>query len=382
MQAIESFLLSLRPLTLRAARFPHETHESFAARMLRARKYVVPDAVALAESIARWRQETNVAEKGRAHTESILGMPKDILVAFYPHAYLNVRDAQGRPVYFERTGSIDVDALLASTTLDKIVDWHLHTLEAISVPLMARATRERTDGAIVDSITNVIDCQGISMTMLNASTRSYLKALTDLDKVYYPELLGKMLIINAPSIFSAIWAIVSPFLDSRTRDKITIVGTDYYDHLVQLLGSSERVPVEYGGRLAVEGGLYKTNAQSITIPAGQQSTLETHVDANRTFSFQYLCRPADIDISISFVRDIDHEPSLVWQTNEAPSDTLKHYSRTEPVEGTYVVTLDNRRGWKQRMMTVCLETTLTHEERLAAHNDFLQSLSLDPLVSE
>lgn len=229
--------------------------------MLRARKFNLEDAMALVEKIAQWRRETKVADKGRQHTDSVLSMSRDILVAFYPHAYLNVRDAQGRPVYFEKTGSIDVDGLLASTTLEKVIDWHLHTLEAFVVPLMARATRERTDGQVIDSITNVLDCEGLSLGMITGHTREYLKALTDLDKVYYPELLGKMLIINAPTVFSAIWAIVSPFLDPRTRDKITVCGSNYFDQLVELMGSSERVPVEYGGRLSIEGGLFPTRTQ-------------------------------------------------------------------------------------------------------------------------
>lgn len=211
-------------------------------------------------------------------------MPTDILKNMYPHAYLNVRDAQGRPVYFEKTGAIDIQGLLASTTLEKIVNWHLHVLESVSIPLMARATRERTDGQIVDSVTNVLDCQGITLGMLNGPTRDYLKSLTELDKLYYPEMLGKMLIINAPTMFSAIWAIVSPFLDSRTRDKITVCGADYYDKLVELMGSSERVPVEYGGRLLNPESLYATQTQRITVDSNDSIVLSHHVDADRTFS--------------------------------------------------------------------------------------------------
>ncbi len=41
---------------------------------------------------------------------------------------------------------------------------------------------------------------------------------------YFPEHLGTMFIINAPMIFSAIWAVVNPLLEERTRKKIMVLG--------------------------------------------------------------------------------------------------------------------------------------------------------------
>ena len=40
----------------------------------------------------------------------------------------------------------------------------------------------------------------------------------------YPETLGKMYIINAGMLFSAVWTIVKPFLDPVTQSKIVIIS--------------------------------------------------------------------------------------------------------------------------------------------------------------
>jgi hypothetical protein len=40
---------------------------------------------------------------------------------------------------------------------------------------------------------------------------------------YYPERLGTLFILNAPFIFGAVWKVVSPFIDSRTRKKVRAV---------------------------------------------------------------------------------------------------------------------------------------------------------------
>ena len=37
---------------------------------------------------------------------------------------------------------------------------------------------------------------------------------------YYPEIMGQMFIVNAPFLFTGVWAVVKSFLDERTRNKI------------------------------------------------------------------------------------------------------------------------------------------------------------------
>ena len=38
----------------------------------------------------------------------------------------------------------------------------------------------------------------------------------------YPECLGKFFIVNAPMMFTAIWAAIKPWVDEKTKKKITV----------------------------------------------------------------------------------------------------------------------------------------------------------------
>ena len=49
----------------------------------------------------------------------------------------------------------------------------------------------------------------------------------------YPEILGNMFIINAPFLFTGIWAIVKVWIDDKTKEKIKILGGSYKKELLQ-----------------------------------------------------------------------------------------------------------------------------------------------------
>ena len=62
--------------------------------------------------------------------------------------------------------------------------------------------------------------------------------------------LHKMIMINAPWYFSAIWALVSFCVDPVTAEKISIVGSDYTAVLQDLI-DEDNIPVEMGGKANV-----------------------------------------------------------------------------------------------------------------------------------
>ncbi|KAJ4749628.1 Sec14p-like phosphatidylinositol transfer family protein [Rhynchospora pubera] len=55
----------------------------------------------------------------------------------------------------------------------------------------------------------------------NLDIRGYLAAL-DIMQNYYPERLGKVLLINVPFVFMKIWKIISPFIDKNTKKSLYI----------------------------------------------------------------------------------------------------------------------------------------------------------------
>ena len=62
------------------------------------------------------------------------------------------------------------------------------------------------------------------MALWNKKTIRLLKQALKINSDYYPEIMGKMVIANAPAIFTGVWAIVKGWIDEKTRKKIVVVG--------------------------------------------------------------------------------------------------------------------------------------------------------------
>ena len=94
-------------------RFPCEPREYFAARCLRARKYGLADALKLVDVTTAWRKEVNIKQLQSREASDILGCLEDELQFFYQKSYFACRDNDGRPVYVERGGTVDVEAMFS-----------------------------------------------------------------------------------------------------------------------------------------------------------------------------------------------------------------------------------------------------------------------------
>ncbi len=65
------------------------------------------------------------------------------------------------------------------------------------------------------------------MKIFSKKVYALIQLASKIGQDYYPEIMGQMYIINAPLLFSGVWAIVKGFLDERTRKKISIQGSKY-----------------------------------------------------------------------------------------------------------------------------------------------------------
>lgn len=64
--------------------------------------------------------------------------------------------------------------------------------------------------------------------------------------------MGNMYIVNAPMLFTGVWAVVKGFLDEKTRSKIKIMGGTFKKELLELV-ESENLPEFLGGTCKCEG---------------------------------------------------------------------------------------------------------------------------------
>jgi hypothetical protein len=82
---------------------------------------------------------------------------------------------------------------------------------------------------------------GVGMSHLSGEVKRLMSTLTKYDQDNYPEMLGRICIINAPLVFKAIWALVKPLLNPRTLSKIQVCApacrrrAGVHAHMVSLL---------------------------------------------------------------------------------------------------------------------------------------------------
>ena len=54
-----------------------------------------------------------------------------------------------------------------------------------------------------------------------------LQELSTITADYYPECMGKMMVINGGMTLTGVWAVVKAWLDEKTRNAIVIKNTNY-----------------------------------------------------------------------------------------------------------------------------------------------------------
>uniref|UniRef100_A0A453GE82 CRAL-TRIO domain-containing protein n=1 Tax=Aegilops tauschii subsp. strangulata TaxID=200361 RepID=A0A453GE82_AEGTS len=68
-----------------------------------------------------------------------------------------------------------------------------------------------------DKFMCIVDLKGWGYA--NSDVRAYIAAI-EIMQGYYPERLGKALMVHVPYIFMKAWKMVYPFIDTNTRDKV------------------------------------------------------------------------------------------------------------------------------------------------------------------
>lgn len=63
---------------------------------------------------------------------------------------------------------------------------------------------------------------GVGLKHLTGDVKKMMSKVLAIDQNNYPEMLGRTVIINAPSIFKMLFGAIKPMLDARTQGKIEV----------------------------------------------------------------------------------------------------------------------------------------------------------------
>ena len=100
-------------------------------------------------------------------------------------------------------------------------------------------------GEYIEQGLTILNIKNLGLTFTYKSMK-YVKLSSKITQNYFPETLGKMYVINASGMFSAIWAMVKPFIDDKTRLKIHVFQEDFLNELLKDVEKSN-LPKLIGG---------------------------------------------------------------------------------------------------------------------------------------
>lgn len=209
-------------------------------RFLRARQHDLERGQEMFLNHLKWRKEFGTD----TILEDFVYEERESFLALYPQGYHKV-DKLGRPIYIQHLGQINMKAMKNVTTVDRMIRFHVQEYERALKYIFPACSKVR--GMHISQTLAIMDLKGVGLRHLSGDVKRILSEITNIDQNNYPETLGKTLIINAPTVFRAIWSIVKPMLDPRTLAKIEVCPSDYLPILTKWI-DIENIPAYLGGK--------------------------------------------------------------------------------------------------------------------------------------
>ncbi|KAJ7130772.1 CRAL-TRIO domain-containing protein [Mycena crocata] len=246
-------------------------------RFLRARKFDVLKAKEMILAAEKWRKEFGVDELVRTFefTEE-----KEV-DKYYPQYYHHM-DKSGRPIYIERIGNLNMKALYACTSQERLIQHLVVEYESFLTTRLPACSAAA--GHPVETSLTILDLGGVSLSNF-IRVKDYVNATTSIGQNMYPECMGAFYIINAPWAFTAVWAAIKPWLDEVTVSKVHIVGgPSAYRPLLLAQIDKASLPREFGGECACVGGCSLSDVGPWNPEGGKAAASAEAGDASPTAS--------------------------------------------------------------------------------------------------
>jgi len=199
----------------------------------------------------KWRKEFGVDELVATFDYK----ERDEVMKYYPR-YYHKTDKDGRPIYIEEIGKVDVKALYQITTLERQIQNLVVEYEKLADIRLPSCSEK--NGKLIETSCTILDLKGVSIRSFS-NVFGFVKQASNIGQNYYPERMGKFYIINAPMLFSSVWNLVKPLLDEVTAAKIVILNSKYQPTLLENI-PIENLPAAFGGKCDCEGGCQLSDA--------------------------------------------------------------------------------------------------------------------------
>jgi len=163
-----------------------------------------------------WRQQS------RPGVESLQGLCPDQIAQLHAGGCYHHIDRHGRPIWLSKQ-TTDTNQMLSTPDLSQqcffsSIEWRWSVL----LPRISRE-QERPVGIIVIHDLDGVGFRFLRTWLTNTSLRQAVNEQTEIAQDYYPEVVEKVLVVNAPSIFPQLWKAVSWMLSPATQRKVVVI---------------------------------------------------------------------------------------------------------------------------------------------------------------
>lgn len=360
-------------------------------RFLRARKFVLKDALEMFVNFSNWYKENNIA---RFPNE--FPVKAQALGELVPSAYFGF-DREGHPVQIERTGKIDVPTLLSAVDDNSILLGWIWGQQLQIRRCDESAARLGVPQGSLERFTQLMDMEGLSST--HRQMTKFIGPIAQCGSDYFPNRLAKTIIFNPPWIFMVLWNIYKLLLDPATREKFIVCNTfeQLHEHI-----APDQLPKRYGGTHEDPESLkdrdiealrakylndekYKDKYEIVDVPAGSRLVKTYEIQPGEQYNF---CFRANEDITFKAYffpegtelpsgpddpRLEEKEKAAVQVSNEAVVESSKWpilgcFTPNTQKPGTLVLTWINANWWGGKCLRyVVLKEEVTHQ--VAPHED-------------
>jgi hypothetical protein len=157
-------------------------------------------------------------------------------------------DKRGRPINIHFFGNMNLPELYKHITPEEHWKTVIVNAECLTREILPAASRKA--GRPIGTVFVIVDLKGFGLSQF-WQMKSLARQSFQISQDYFPETMGQLAIVNAPSSFTFIWSIMKPWMSKETIEKVNILGSDYKDVLLELV-EKENLPIILGGDCTCE----------------------------------------------------------------------------------------------------------------------------------
>lgn len=191
---------------------------------------------------------THDLEEAMKSWEAVSAESREHMYEGYQGGWYTANTPLGVPVYVERLGTLDVEKMLKTASVEDIVEQRMR-MQGYMIKTLLPEMARRPGSIARDKIVHVIDMKGAGLSLLSSRNIAVFKRLQEVD-ANFPEFLYRTYVVNVPIGARVVWSTFSAILPSRVRAKVRILGSVKGGNLTKLaaiMGGVDRVPEFLGG---------------------------------------------------------------------------------------------------------------------------------------